>query len=154
MGRGHLQLWCYHLRFPGDLCQKCGEGNCATLSSHFGVPNVGLGAPRVQNDLKNLHWCCCSFWGQFGPNATTFLLASELFPTDTRGKASGISAAVGRLGALAADIILGKVHTNRFKSKDGFGVLDVSGRYLIRLPSCKLARRLSRSRTTAIQAAL
>lgn len=53
--------------------------------------------------------CCCSFWGQFGPNATTFLLASELFPTDTRGKAHGISAAVGKLGALAADIILGKV---------------------------------------------
>lgn len=51
----------------------------------------------------------CSFWGQFGPNATTFLLASELFPTDTRGKAHGISAAVGKLGALAADIILGKV---------------------------------------------
>ena len=49
-----------------------------------------------------------SFWGQFGPNATTFLLASELFPTSMRGKAHGLSAAVGKLGALSADIILGQ----------------------------------------------
>ena len=50
-----------------------------------------------------------SFWGQFGPNATTFLLASELFPTHLRGRGHGISAAVGKLGALAADVVLGHV---------------------------------------------
>ncbi|KAK9796270.1 hypothetical protein WJX73_010488 [Symbiochloris irregularis] len=50
-----------------------------------------------------------SFWGQFGPNATTFILAAELFPTEFRGRFHGISAAVGKLGALAADVILGQV---------------------------------------------
>ena len=35
--------------------------------------------------------------------------ASELFPTENRGMAHGISAAVGKLGALSADIIMGVV---------------------------------------------
>ncbi len=35
------------------------------------------------------------------------LQASELFPTENRGMAHGISAAVGKLGALSADIIMG-----------------------------------------------
>ncbi|KAK9919115.1 hypothetical protein WJX75_009501 [Coccomyxa subellipsoidea] len=49
-----------------------------------------------------------SVFAQF-VNATTFLLASELFPTENRGMAHGISAAVGKLGALSADIIMGQV---------------------------------------------
>ena len=36
--------------------------------------------------------------------------ASELFPTENRGMAHGISAAVGKLGALSADIIMGQVN--------------------------------------------
>ncbi len=35
--------------------------------------------------------------------------ASELFPTEMRGVAHGFSAAVGKVGALSADIILGLV---------------------------------------------
>ncbi len=35
--------------------------------------------------------------------------ASELFPTENRGMAHGISAAVGKLGALSADVIMGQV---------------------------------------------
>lgn len=41
----------------------------------------------------------CELWMQ----------ASELFPTENRGMAHGISAAVGKLGALSADIIMGQV---------------------------------------------
>ncbi|KAK9839247.1 hypothetical protein WJX81_004005 [Elliptochloris bilobata] len=68
-----------------------------------------------------------SFWAQFGPNATTFLVASELFPTEMRGVAHGFSAAVGKLGALSADIILGVVD-DRMKfylsaAAGGMGVL-------------------------------
>jgi hypothetical protein len=37
---------------------------------------------------------------QFGPNCTTFLLAGELYPTDVRTTAHGISAGVAKLGAL------------------------------------------------------
>jgi hypothetical protein len=45
-----------------------------------------------------------SFFAQFGANATTWLLPVELFPTDVRSQAHGISAAMGKLGALAATL--------------------------------------------------
>lgn len=40
--------------------------------------------------------------GQFGPNATTWLLPGEVFPTDIRATCHGISAATGKIGALVA----------------------------------------------------
>lgn len=45
-----------------------------------------------------------SFWGQFGPNCTTFLLAGELYPTEVRTTAHGLSAGVAKLGALWAAV--------------------------------------------------
>ena len=45
--------------------------------------------------LPNLH-------GQWGPNATTWLLPSEMFPTEVRAMAHGFCAAMGKLGALFA----------------------------------------------------
>jgi len=46
-----------------------------------------------------------SFFGQWGPNCTTYLLPVELFPTDVRGQAHGISSASGKFGALVATLI-------------------------------------------------
>ncbi|KIW26445.1 uncharacterized protein PV07_09539 [Cladophialophora immunda] len=46
-----------------------------------------------------------SFWIQFGPNSTTFLVAGEVYPAPIRATAHGFSAAVGKLGALCATII-------------------------------------------------
>jgi MFS family permease len=46
-----------------------------------------------------------SFVGQLGPNATTFLIPSEIFPTQMRTLCHGIAAASGKLGALLAAII-------------------------------------------------
>jgi hypothetical protein len=45
-----------------------------------------------------------SFWGQWGPNGTTWLLPVELFPTDCRPFTHGIAAAVGKLGALVVSL--------------------------------------------------
>jgi len=45
-----------------------------------------------------------SFFGQFGPNCTTFLLASELYPTEVRTIASGFSSTMGKVGALFAAV--------------------------------------------------
>lgn len=45
-----------------------------------------------------------SFWGQFGPNCTTFLLAGELYPTEVRTTAHGMSAGFAKLGALWAAV--------------------------------------------------
>lgn len=39
------------------------------------------------------------FFTNFGPNTTTFLIPSEIYPTSIRGKAHGFSAAIGKVGA-------------------------------------------------------
>eukprot|EP01007_Sphenomonas_quadrangularis_P003250 NODE_60_length_2346_cov_1522.628211_g46_i0.p1 GENE.NODE_60_length_2346_cov_1522.628211_g46_i0~~NODE_60_length_2346_cov_1522.628211_g46_i0.p1 ORF type:complete len:709 (-),score=265.06 NODE_60_length_2346_cov_1522.628211_g46_i0:122-2248(-) len=41
-----------------------------------------------------------AFFKQFGPNTTTFIIPSEAFPTKFRSTAHGISAAVGKAGAV------------------------------------------------------
>lgn len=46
-----------------------------------------------------------SFFGQFGPNCTLWLLPSEVFPTEVRTFMHGISATLGKLGALIATIL-------------------------------------------------
>lgn len=42
------------------------------------------------------------FFTNFGPNTTTFLIPSEIFPTNIRAQGHGISAAVGKMGAFIA----------------------------------------------------
>ena len=46
-----------------------------------------------------------SFFGQVGPNCTTFLIPAEIFPTEVRTLCHGIAAASGKLGALCAAIM-------------------------------------------------
>ena len=46
-----------------------------------------------------------SFFQQFGPNCTTFLVAAEVYPISVRATAHGLSAAAGKLGALCPAII-------------------------------------------------
>ncbi|WPT13011.1 Putative inorganic phosphate transporter 1-12 [Picochlorum sp. SENEW3] len=50
-----------------------------------------------------------SFWNQFGPNATTWLVAGEVFPTDVRAFYHGTSAAFGKAGAIAASQIFNRI---------------------------------------------
>lgn len=54
-----------------------------------------------------------SFTGQLGPNATTFLIPAEIFPTDQRTLCHGICAAAGKVGALIAAILF------HFVERDG-----------------------------------
>ena len=46
------------------------------------------------------------FFVNFGPNTTTFLIPSEIYPTNIRARAHGISAAVGKLGAFSGAFAL------------------------------------------------
>ncbi|KAI9730477.1 MAG: hypothetical protein M1818_008172 [Claussenomyces sp. TS43310] len=52
-----------------------------------------------------------SFFNQFGPNAVTFLVAAECYPTPVRATAHGFSAATGKLGALFASILYNYIDT-------------------------------------------
>lgn len=40
------------------------------------------------------------FFVNFGPNATTFVVPAEIFPARLRSTCHGISAAIGRMGAI------------------------------------------------------
>ncbi len=46
------------------------------------------------------------FFANFGPNTTTFVIPSEVYPTQFRGTGHGISAASGKLGAAIATFFL------------------------------------------------
>ncbi|KAK4545747.1 hypothetical protein LTR36_002701 [Oleoguttula mirabilis] len=64
-----------------------------------------------------------SFFNQFGPNAVTFLVAAEVFPTPIRATAHGFSAAVGKLGALTAAVLYNYIDVpTRFKVVPWFGL--------------------------------
>lgn len=54
-----------------------------------------------------------SFFNQFGPNAVTFLVAAEVYPTPIRATAHGVSAATGKLGALLASVMYNYITTQQ-----------------------------------------
>ncbi|KAF2658114.1 MFS transporter [Lophiostoma macrostomum CBS 122681] len=51
------------------------------------------------------------FFFNFGPNATTFIVPGECFPTRYRSSAHGISAASGKIGAIIAQVLIGPLRT-------------------------------------------
>ena len=46
------------------------------------------------------------FFIEFGPNQTTFVYPSEVFPTSVRGTGDGISAAAGKFGAFLGAMLV------------------------------------------------
>jgi len=67
-----------------------------------------------------------SFFNQFGPNAVTFLVAAEVYPTPIRATAHGFSAACGKLGALTAAILYNYIDTQtKFYVVPWFGLAGV-----------------------------
>ncbi|RPA87788.1 phosphate permease [Ascobolus immersus RN42] len=53
----------------------------------------------------------CQFFFNFGPNATTFIVPGECFPTRYRSTSHGVSAASGKLGAVVAQVLIGPLRT-------------------------------------------
>lgn len=51
------------------------------------------------------------FFFNFGPNATTFIVPGECFPTRYRSTSHGISAASGKVGAIIAQTVFGPLRT-------------------------------------------
>jgi len=56
------------------------------------------------NSLRLFLYVLSSFFSQCGPNATTYIVPTEIFPTQVRTMCHGIAAASGKLGALVAAI--------------------------------------------------
>ena len=52
------------------------------------------------------------FFANFGPNSTTFILPTEIFPTRLRSTCNGISAAGGKCGAIIGVLWFQYSHTS------------------------------------------
>ncbi|KAK4055359.1 hypothetical protein OIO90_003197 [Microbotryomycetes sp. JL221] len=84
---------------------------------------------QLQQAGANIKWFqfmyyLSSFFTQFGPNCTTFLVAAEVYPASIRATAHGFSAAMGKLGALAPTVLYNYIdnHT-KFWVVPWFGLL-------------------------------
>jgi hypothetical protein len=86
IGRLRLQMWGFLL--TGSLFVAC-----------------GFLYNRLSSTALVAMYLTSSFVGQLGPNATTFLIPTEIFPTEMRTFCHGISAASGKLGALLAAVL-------------------------------------------------
>lgn len=84
--------------------QQLGFAMCFIL---FMVPGFDYKHYTSKNHVHEFQamYFLSSFFNQFGPNAVTFLVAAEVFPTQVRASAHGIGAACGKAGALLASIL-------------------------------------------------
>jgi Sugar (and other) transporter len=73
---------------------------------------VGLWLDFLPTPALIVLYFLSSFFGQLGPNATTFIIPAEIFPTEQRTLCHGIAAASGKMGALAAAWLFGSNHSS------------------------------------------
>lgn len=85
---GRVRLQCFGFLLTGFLFVTCGF-------AYDALPSGWLVALYLAS----------SFIGQVGPNATTFLIPGEIFPTEHRTYCHGICAASGKVGALVAAVL-------------------------------------------------
>ena len=93
IGRKNLQQWGFFL--TGLLFVACGFFYTSLSSATLSVL-----------------YMFSSFFGQLGPNATTFVLPAEVFPTQVRTSCHGMAAAAGKAGALLAAIFFPLLHSD------------------------------------------
>jgi len=98
LGRKNIQLFGFVL-MTALMAALCGG------YFHLLNPNEphNTGASHLQPSKKNgwiAMYAFCFFFANFGPNATTFVIPAELFPTKWKSTGHGISAACGKAGAI------------------------------------------------------
>lgn len=74
---------------------------------------IGFAYPLLSSKGLLGFYVLAQFFFNFGPNTTTFIIPGECFPTRYRSTGHGISAAAGKIGAIAAQVI-----ANRLLMKD------------------------------------
>ena len=68
---------------------------------------IGFGFHKLSGNALLALYVLCQFFFNFGPNATTFIVPGECFPTRYRSTSHGISAASGKIGAIIAQVLIG-----------------------------------------------
>lgn len=66
---------------------------------------IGFCYHRLSQGSLLALYIIANYFFNFGPNTTTFIIPGESFPTRYRSTSNGVSAAMGKLGALVAQVI-------------------------------------------------
>ncbi|CAI7658661.1 hypothetical protein N7533_000098 [Penicillium manginii] len=80
---------------------------------------IGFGFNKLKHSHNGLLalYVIAQFFFNFGPNATTFIVPGECFPTRYRSTSHGFSAAAGKVGAIIAQCVFGPL-VHRGAKKD------------------------------------
>ncbi|KAK5090689.1 acid phosphatase pho5 [Lithohypha guttulata] len=68
---------------------------------------IGFAYNHLGHNALLALYVLCQFFFNFGPNATTFIVPGECFPTRYRSTSHGLSAASGKVGAIIAQVVFG-----------------------------------------------
>ena len=79
----------------------------AMLTILFIVIGFAYDPLRKSNNGLLALYVLAQFFFNFGPNATTFIVPGECFPTRYRSTSHGFSAAAGKVGAIIAQAVFG-----------------------------------------------
>ncbi|KAK8221925.1 acid phosphatase pho5 [Zalaria obscura] len=72
---------------------------------------IGFGYNTIGDKGLLACYVLSQFFFNFGPNATTFIVPGECFPTRYRSTSHGLSAAAGKVGAIVAQVLIGPLRT-------------------------------------------
>jgi MFS transporter, PHS family, inorganic phosphate transporter len=72
---------------------------------------IGFAYHKLNQGALLALYVLAQFFFNFGPNATTFIVPGECFPTRYRSTSHGISAASGKVGAIIAQVVFGPLRT-------------------------------------------
>jgi len=72
---------------------------------------IGFAYAKLSGGALLALYVLAQFFFNFGPNATTFIVPGEVFPTRYRSSAHGISAASGKVGSIIAQVLIGPLRT-------------------------------------------
>ncbi|KAF2175639.1 phosphate permease [Zopfia rhizophila CBS 207.26] len=72
---------------------------------------IGFAYHQLSGKALLALYVLAQFFFNFGPNATTFIVPGECFPTRYRSSAHGISAAAGKIGSIIAQVLIGPLRT-------------------------------------------
>ncbi|GAM83187.1 hypothetical protein ANO11243_011730 [Dothideomycetidae sp. 11243] len=72
---------------------------------------MGFGYHKIGEKGILACYVIAQFFFNFGPNATTFIVPGECFPTRYRSTSHGFSAAAGKVGAILAQVLIGPLRT-------------------------------------------
>ncbi|KAI9894135.1 MAG: acid phosphatase pho5 [Vezdaea aestivalis] len=76
---------------------------------------IGFAFNKLSGHALLALYTLAQFFFNFGPNATTFIVPGECFPTRYRSTSHGLSAASGKLGAIVAQVVFGPLRTRGAK---------------------------------------